>query len=107
LNTSPRLDFPGVHADLHFSLLTYGFALCNSAASIVKSLGDYEKQRYLSEADRKASDERLNLAVTFLCRASGVFGYLGDTVLPELHRESTSLSRVPDVSKEVVVALAK
>ena len=107
MNTSPRLDFPGPYSDLHFSLLTYGFALSNSAASVVKSLGDYERQRYSSEADRKASDERLNLAVTFLCRASGAFGYLGETVLPEVFRGSTSLPRVPDVSREVLAALAK
>lgn len=73
----------------------------------MRSLGDYEKQRYLSEADRKASDERLNLAVTLLCRASGAFEYLGETVLPQLLHGSASLPRVPDIGKEVMAALAK
>lgn len=110
LNTSPRVDFPSIQAELHFVLLTYAFAMGNFAASVVTSLGEYERERYLSEADRKTNDERLNLAVTFLCRASGVFTHLSEVVLPELLRAPTSylpLPRVPDVSKEVISALAK
>lgn len=76
---------------------------------MVVSLEDYERQRYTSEADRKSNDERLNLAVTFLCRASGIFTHLSETVLPELLRipQTFVLPRVPDVSKEVILSLAK
>lgn len=112
LNTSPRLSFPGLYADLYFSLLTYAFSLCNYASSVVSTLEDYEKQLYASEEERKANDEKLNTAVNFLCRGSGMFTYLAETVLPELVRgnspgESTSIPRVPDVSKEVLSALSK
>lgn len=106
------MNFPGLYADLYFSLLTYAFSLCNYASSIVSSLEGYERQLYASEEERKANDERLNMAVNFLCRAGGIFTYLAEVVLPELVRgnspgESTSIPRVPDVSKEVLSALAK
>lgn len=110
MNSSPRLDFPTLYADLHFCLLTYSFALCNAANAVVSSLGDYERQKYASEADRKANDERVNLAVTFLCRASGVFSHLAEVVLPLLRSSPATIAtlpRVSDVNRDVMVALAK
>lgn len=110
-NTSPRLSFPGFHADLVFTLLTYAFALSNLARHTVCSLGRYEHDRAISDAERKAKDEKLNAAVTFLCRASGIYTYIGDTVLSkwETSREMgpTGLEKPPELSQEINSALAK
>lgn len=110
-NTSPRLSFPGFHADLAFTLLTYAFALSNLARHTVLSLGRYEYDRAISDADRKVKDEKLNVAVTFLCRASGIYTYIGDTVLLEweTNREGgpTGFEKPPELSQEINSALAK
>ncbi|KAF8198069.1 hypothetical protein BJ912DRAFT_922770 [Pholiota molesta] len=109
-NSSPRLDIPGLHADYSFSLLTYAFALSNLAHSIVSSVGIYEHDRAISDTDRKAKDDRLNVAVDFLCRASGIFTFIANTVIPEWETNRTSppgFQRPPDVSREINSALAK
>ena len=101
---------PGLHADLVFTLLTYAFALSNLAQSNVESVGSYETDRAISESERKAKDDRLNVAVDFLCRASGIFAYIGETTLSEweTHRASSpGFAKPPDVTREVVDALAK
>ncbi|KAF8322145.1 hypothetical protein DL93DRAFT_1263495 [Clavulina sp. PMI_390] len=109
LNASPRLDFPEFDSDLHFTLLTYGFALANFASSAVTSLGYYEKEMYSTEEERKACDDRLHSAVAFLCRASGVFSHVGDNNVVQLTRNGTPYSgpRVPEMSQNVLSALAK
>jgi hypothetical protein len=110
-NTSTRLSFPGFHADLAFALLTYAFALSNLARHTVLSLGRYEYERAISDFERKVKDEKLNVAVTFLCRASGIYTYIGDTVLSEweMHRGGgpTGFEKPPELSREVNSALAK
>ncbi|KDR75105.1 hypothetical protein GALMADRAFT_69154 [Galerina marginata CBS 339.88] len=109
-NSSPRLDLPGLHADYAFSLLTYGFALTNLAHSIVTSVGIYEHDRAISDTDRKAKDEKLNVAVDFLCRASGIFTYISDTVLPDWETTRGSppaFHKPPDLGRETNSALAK
>ncbi|KAG6866389.1 hypothetical protein C0991_004673 [Blastosporella zonata] len=110
-HSSPRLSIPGLQADLAFSLLTYAFALSNLARSTVISLGRYEYDRAISESDRKAKDDQLNVAVDFLCRASGIYTYVADTVIPEwenqVKRGPTGFEQPPELSREVVNALAK
>lgn len=111
-NTSPRLDQPTLYADLASSLLTYAFALSNLAHSVVKSLGAYETERGISDADRKAKDEKLNFAVTLLCRASGIFTHIGEKVLVEWDKYNTawsitSASKPPDLTRELSNALSK
>ncbi|KAF4620946.1 hypothetical protein D9613_000321 [Agrocybe pediades] len=103
---SPRMDLPGLHAEYSFVLLTYAFALSNLAHSIVTSVGEYEKDRAISDAERKAKDERLNVAGDFLCRASGIFTHISDIVLSEW-QTSRAFKRPPDLSKEVTSALAR
>ncbi|EGN99751.1 hypothetical protein SERLA73DRAFT_88380 [Serpula lacrymans var. lacrymans S7.3] len=112
LNTSPRLSIPSLYADLAFSLLTYAFALSNLAYSIVNSLGNYERERAISDIERKTKDEKLNFAVTLLCRAAGIFSYLSDSVLLdwskiEARNTGNVTARPPDMHKEVNAALAK
>ena len=107
-HSSPRQSVPSLHADLAFTLLTYSFLLSNLARSTVASLGNYELERTISDTERKAKDEKLNFAVTLLCRASGVYKYLSETVLPEWDKsESSSVGRPPDVTTQVTNALAK
>ncbi|KIY44557.1 hypothetical protein FISHEDRAFT_77469 [Fistulina hepatica ATCC 64428] len=103
LNNSPRLELPTLHVELSFSLLTYGFLLSNHARSILNTLGTYERDKYISDADRTSKDATLNFAVTLLCRASGVFSHLAESVLPLLRIPT----RPPDLSREVVLALSK
>jgi hypothetical protein len=115
-NTSPRLSLLSLHADLASCLLTYAFSLSNLARSSVASLGAYEYERGISEVERKQKDEKLNFAVTLLCRASGIFSHLADSILPEWDRrlsekilvdKGPSTNRPPDLSREVNNALAK
>ncbi|KAG6810679.1 hypothetical protein H0H92_010766 [Tricholoma furcatifolium] len=109
-NTSPRLSVSGLQADLAFSLLTYAFSLSNLARTTVISLGRYEYDRAISETDRKAKDEQLNIAVEFLCRASGVYTFVADTVIPEWENQmkgEPSFEQPPELRREVNTALAK
>ena len=113
-HNSPRLSFPSLDAEVGFSLLTYGFALSNLARAVVVSLGTYEIERGLSDADRRAKDDRLGFAVTLLCKASGVFEYIAKEVLSgwDAARERAlaaglSCPHPPDLSREVLIGLSK
>lgn len=112
-NNSPRLNLPSLYADLSSSLLTYAFALSNLARSMVAALGAYERERGISDVERKAKDEKLNFAVTLLCRASGLFSHISEQVLSDwdkhqaLQPDGPNLVRPPDLSREVNAALAK
>ncbi|KAG1821225.1 BRO1 domain-containing protein [Suillus variegatus] len=104
---SPRIALASLHADLASSLLTYAFALSNFARVTVASLGSYEYDRAISEIERKAKDEKLNFAVTMLCRASGIFTYVSEKVLLDWDKGEGASVRPPDLRKEVNAALAK
>ncbi|KAG2089843.1 BRO1 domain-containing protein [Suillus discolor] len=104
---SPRVALASLHADLASSLLTYAFALSNFARVTVASLGSYEYDRAISEIERKAKDEKLNFAVTMLCRASGIFTYVSEKVLLDWDKGEGASVRPPDLRKEVNAALAK
>jgi hypothetical protein len=111
LNNSPRLTVPGLYADLAFTLLTYGFALSNLAYAIVQSVGPYERDRAIRKEQRERKDDQINKAFGFLCRASGVFSYIADTLLPEweVNRAGglNGFTRPPDLLQEVNSALVK
>ncbi|KAJ7505496.1 BRO1 domain-containing protein [Mycena galericulata] len=108
-NTSPRLSLPSLHADFAYSLLTYAFALSNLARTKVASLGAYEHDRAISDADRKAKENQLTVAADLLCRASGIFSYISDSVLLDWESTppTTAFNKPPDLSREVNSALAK
>jgi len=65
----------------------------------------------ISEEARKAKDRELNVAVDFLCKASGIFLYIADTVLPawEVNRTEAppGFNRPPELMREVNTALSK
>ncbi|PFH49747.1 hypothetical protein AMATHDRAFT_146974 [Amanita thiersii Skay4041] len=108
---TPRISVPSFHADLAFLLLTYAFALSNLARSYIFSLGTYEQDRTISDADRKAKDDQLGNAVSFLRRASGIFSYISETLLSEWAASrvggTVGIRLPPDLTKEVNSALAK
>ena len=109
-NNSPRLSLPSLHSELVFTLLTYGFALYNLARLNVVALGTYERERGISDGERKAKDEKLGFAVTLLCRASGIFEHVSTTVLSSAEQTpgwQTGRDRPPELSKEVSLALSK
>ncbi|KIK69262.1 hypothetical protein GYMLUDRAFT_35328 [Collybiopsis luxurians FD-317 M1] len=110
-NNSPRVSLPSLHAELACCLLNHAFALSNLARTIVASLGAYEHDRAISQTERESKDDKLKHATGHLGRASGIFTYLSETVLPELQQAaSTSKSSMklpPDLSTEVNTALAR
>ena len=95
-------------------LLTYGFALSNLARAVAASLGRYEVDRGLSEADRRAKDDRLGFSVTLLCKAAGIFEYIAKEVMSDWDaaRERAIAAGMvcphpPDLSREVLIGLSK
>ncbi|KAG8746358.1 hypothetical protein FRC10_005347 [Ceratobasidium sp. 414] len=106
---SPRLNVHGLHAELAFTLLTTAYALSNLSAASVASLGAYERDRALPDADRRAKDEKLTFAIKLLCRAAGIFTHVAQVVIPEWSKSPAAGSgaRPPDLTKDVVSALAK
>jgi hypothetical protein len=63
------------------------------------------------DAELKAKDDRLAFAVSLLCRAAGIFEYIGKDVLGRWERERQTMKEdcpnPPDLSREVVIALSK
>ncbi|KAF8635218.1 hypothetical protein AX17_003994 [Amanita inopinata Kibby_2008] len=110
-SSSSRLAVPSFTADLAFVLLTYAFALSNLAHSNVAALGSYERDRGISEVDRKSKDDQLGVAVSFLRRASGIFSYINETVLAgwDFGRAGNlpGTRKPPDLTQEVNNALSK
>ena len=111
---SPRLAFPGLAEELAFTLLTYGFALSNLARAVVSSLGRYETERGISDADRRAKDDRLGFGVTLLCKAAGVFEYIAEEVMSDWDAardraiaKGLACPHPPDLSREVLIGLSK
>ena len=94
-----------------FSILTYGYCLSNLAHCVVISLGDYEYDRAIMGNELKAKDERLNFAVTLLCKASGIFEYVAKAVLGRWEQERQTIRRdhanPPELSREVTIGLSR
>lgn len=59
----------------------------------------------------KAKDERLNFAVTLLCKASGIFEYVAKTVLAKWEQERHTVKKdhatPPELSQEVTIGLSR
>ncbi|KAG8977444.1 hypothetical protein FRC05_001842 [Tulasnella sp. 425] len=106
---SSRTDVPSLYADLAFTLLTLAYAYSNLSSVTLAAIGQYELERTISDAERKAKDEKLNFAANLLARASGVYEHLAERVLPEWDKAigATKTERPPELAKVVVTALAK
>jgi hypothetical protein len=98
----------GLAAELSFSLLTYAFALSNLARSTVLSLGDYEHERHITDAERRSKDDNISFAVNLLSRASGVYLHIAEVVLPQcMASNAEACRRTPDMNKDVITALSQ
>lgn len=113
-HNSPRISIPTFSTEQIFSSLTYAFSISNLARAVVHALGRYETERAISDADRKAKDEKLAFAVTLLCKAAGIYEYIGKESLAEWEKERARVMslgmtcpRPPDLSREVVIGLSK
>ncbi|KAH9055536.1 hypothetical protein EDB87DRAFT_1302324 [Lactarius vividus] len=109
-NNSPRLSLPSLSAELVFTLVTYGFALSNLARLNVAALGSYERERGISDVERKAKDEKLGFAVAQFCKASGIFEHVSTVALSAAEQTPSwknIRARPPELSKEVTLALSK
>lgn len=106
---SSRTDVPSLYADLAFTLLTLAYAYSNLSSVTLAAIGLYELERTISDAERKAKDEKLNFAANLLARASGVYEHLSEKVLPEWDKAigATKTERPPELTRVVVTALAK
>ncbi|OJT15426.1 pH-response regulator protein palC [Trametes pubescens] len=113
-HNSPRISIPTFSTEQIFSSLTYAFSISNLARAVVHALGRYETERAISDTERKAKDEKLAFAVTLLCKAAGIYEYIGKESLAEWEKERTRVvslgitcPRPPDLSREVVIGLSK
>jgi hypothetical protein len=102
---------PGLYADLAFALLTYAFTVSNLAHAVVQSVGPFERDRAITKEQRERKEEQVNVAFGFLCKASGVFSYIAESLLPEweVNRAGglNGFTRPPDLKQEVNSALLK
>ncbi|KDN48510.1 hypothetical protein K437DRAFT_255485 [Tilletiaria anomala UBC 951] len=106
--SSPRISLRGLHYEVCAVLLLYGTALSNFAAAIVASLGNYELERTLQDAERKQRDDKLKRAADTFCQAAGIFEYLSQVMIPRWEERASCLDgRPPDLTREVTMALSK
>ena len=108
LRSPPRIQLPGLYYEMCSCLLLSGAALSNFAASMASSLGHYERDRNLSDAQRKVNDEKLKTAADTLCRACGIFEHLSEVLIPQWENQVGRIDgRPPDVTREVTLAFSK
>ena len=90
-------------------LLTYALALANVASANVLALGDYERQRHTSEAERKRLDELVSQSVDALTRAAGILAFVSEDAVPrwETSAGDSIKGRPADTTREVTGALSK
>lgn len=90
-------------------LLTYALALANLASSNVLALGDYERQRHTSEAERKRLDELVSQSVDALTRAAGILAFVSEDAIPRWETSAGEgiKGRPADTTREVTGALSK
>jgi len=75
---------------------------------MVYTLGIYERDLGVSEAERKRGDDQINSAADTLCKAAGVFKHLAEVVIPEWEASPASpKTRPPELTRDVTAALAK
>ncbi|KAK0567947.1 hypothetical protein OC844_000037 [Tilletia horrida] len=105
----PRIAIRSIHYELASVLLLSATALSNLATSIIAALGTaYERDRSLSDTQRRAKDDKLKTAADLLCRASGIFDYLASSFIPSWENAVGRIDpRPPETTQELARALAK
>ncbi|GAA6022246.1 hypothetical protein JCM11491_001680 [Sporobolomyces phaffii] len=105
-----KVALPSFHFELTATLLSYGICLANAAAVLVVSLGSYEISSSVSSAAIAVHDETINQAAETLCRASGIFLHLAETVIPRWEAAvgiESLKSRPIEFSRDAATALSK
>lgn len=98
------------HFELAATLLSYAICLANSAAVLVSSLGSYEIASSVSSSAISTHDETVNQAADMLCRASGIFLHLADTVIPRWEASvgiESLRARPIEFTRDAATALSK
>lgn len=112
--SNKKTPLPGIQGELVHVLLINGKAICNLAATLVASVGNYEitEAAILSEEERKKKEERLKFAADLLCRAAGMFEFVGNDLMKEWENEIglarlSQLGRSAESTREMCIALAR
>ena len=98
------------HYELTATLLSYAICLANASATLVASLGSYEISSSVSSSAISVHDETVNQAAEMLCRASGVFLYLAETVIPRWEAAvgiESLRARPVEFTRDAATALSK
>ena len=113
-SSSSKVTLPGIQYELLCVLILQAKSLCNFAASLIGSLGNYEytEAATISDEERKRKEDRLKFGADLQCRAAGIFEYVGRQVIPEWENlEGTSrlseMGRSVETTAEVAFALSK
>jgi hypothetical protein len=101
-SSSSKVTLPGIQYELLSSLNLHAKALCNFAASLVASLGDFEtaEAATLLDEDRKKKEDRLKFAADLQCRAAGIFAYVARHVIPEWE-DLEGVSRLSQMGRSI------
>ncbi|GAA5959660.1 hypothetical protein JCM3765_007232 [Sporobolomyces pararoseus] len=105
-----KVALPSFHFELTATLLSYGICLANSAAALVSSLGSYEIASSVSSSAITTHDETVNQAADMLCRASGIFLHLAETVIPRWEASvgiESLRARPIEFTRDAATALSK
>ncbi|GAA5907593.1 uncharacterized protein JCM6883_001828 [Sporobolomyces salmoneus] len=105
-----KVALPSFHFELTATLLSCGICLSNAAAVLVSSLGSYEVSSSVSSAAISTHDETVNQAADMLCRASGVFLHLAETVIPRWEAAvgiDSLRARPVEFTRDAATALSK
>jgi len=98
------------HFELTATLLSYAICLANASATLVSSLGSYEISSSVSSSAISVHDETVNQAAEMLCRASGVFLCLAETVIPRWEAAvgiESLRARPVEFTRDAATALSK
>lgn len=112
--SSVTATLPGIYFELLNVLNVNSKSLANLAASLVVSVGDYERVEAatLDAEGRKRKEERLKFATELYCRAAGQFEYSGNEVIRQwessvgTHRLG-ELGRSVEATREMCFALSR
>ncbi|GAA5851574.1 hypothetical protein JCM5353_008966 [Sporobolomyces roseus] len=105
-----KVALPSFHFELTATLLSYAICLANASATLVSSLGSYEISSSVSSSAISVHDETVNQAAEMLCRASGVFLYLAETVIPRWEAAvgvESLKARPVEFTRDAATALSK
>ncbi|RHZ81352.1 hypothetical protein Glove_121g70 [Diversispora epigaea] len=94
LKKKSRISCRGIHYELIFIFLTYGYACSNKASSSIKI-----------QMQKDEIDNTLKQAAELLRKVSGIFAYIAEKVCPTW--QDPPATRPPDVLSELAASMSK